>query len=161
MSLRILFLTLACLLGRAAAVQAQQPQDKNPAGQPASNSPGPTFVAPKASETDSVMVTVILKHQQNKNLAEIRRVLEAQGFWDQFPPRDARVVSWNLVMGLGHVIVLQIPAGSVRRLNLAIENGAWGAFDTEIYLSYDYQSVWRDYVERKEEAREELEDDKN
>lgn len=155
---RILLLTL-CLLGLAVAAQAQQPQDKNPAGQPSSNSPGPSTVAPLPPEADSILVTVILKHQQDKNLAEIRRILEAQGFWDQFPPRDARVVSWNLVMGMGHVIVLQIPAGSIRRLNLAIENGAWGAFDTEIYLTYDYQTVWEDYIERREEAREDREED--
>jgi hypothetical protein len=56
--------------------------------------------------------------------------------------------------GLGHIITLQCPAGAVRRLNLALENGAWGAFDTEIYLTYDYQSVWQDYIERREEAKE-------
>ena len=116
---------------------------------------------PAPAESDSILVTVILRHQQDKNLSEIRRILEAQGFWDQFPPRDARVVSWNLVMGVGHIIVLKIPAGAVRRLNLAIENGAWGAFDTEIYLTYDYQAVWRDYIEKREEAREDLEDGGN
>lgn len=160
MSKKILFLTV-CLLGFIIAVQAQQPKTKNPAGQPASNSPGPSLLPPAPAESDSILVTVILKHQQDKNLSEIRRILEAQGFWDQFPPSDARVVSWTLVVGLGHVIVLQVPAGSIRRLNLSIENGAWGAFDTEIYLSYDYKSVWQDYVEKREEAREEREEDKN
>ena len=53
-------------------------------------------------------------------------------------------------MGLGHVIILEIPAGSERRLNLALENGAWGAFDTAVYLTYDYQSVREDYIERRE-----------
>lgn len=161
MSKKILFLAV-CLLSVLAVARAQQPQGKNPAGQPSSNSPGPPTIAPPMEESgDSVLITIIFKHQQDKNLAEIRRILEAQGFWDQFPPRDARVVSWTLVMGLGHVIVLQMPASGIRRLNLAIENGAWGAFDTEIYLSYDYQAIWQDYVERREEAREEREDDGN
>lgn len=31
-------------------------------------------------------------------------------------------------MGLGHIITLQVPAGAFG-LNLAIENGAWGAYD--------------------------------
>jgi len=114
---------------------------------------GPSFNA-SAADADSVMVTIILKHQQDKNLPEIRRVLEAQGFWDIFPPQDARVVSWTLAMGLGHIITMQVPAGAIRRLNLALENGAWGAFDTEIFLTYDYQTVWRDYIEKREEAKE-------
>ena len=116
---------------------------------------GPSFSAKTDKEADSVMVTIVLKHQQDKNLPEIRRVLEAQGFWDIFPPQDARVVSWTLAMGLGHIITLQVPAGAIRRINLALENGAWGAFDTEIYLTYDYQSVWQEYNEKREEAKEE------
>ncbi len=115
---------------------------------------GPSTTAAAVPEADSVMVTIILKHQQDKNLPEIRRILEAQGFWDIFPPEDARVVSWTLAMGLGHVITMNVPAGAVRRLNLALENGAWGAFDTEIYLTYDYKSVWNEYIERREDAKE-------
>ena len=115
---------------------------------------GPSTTAAALPGMDSVLVTVILKHQQDKNLPEIRRILESQGFWDVFPPQDVRVVSWTLAMGLGHIITLQVPAGAIRRLNLALENGAWGAFDTEIYLTYDYQSVWQDYIERREEAKE-------
>ena len=112
------------------------------------------MVAGNLEQEDSVVVTIILKHQQDKNLPEIRRVLEAQGFWDIFPPDDARVMSWNLAMGLGHVITLMVPVSSVRRLNLALENGAWGAFDTEIYLSYDYKAVWEEYMERRSDAKE-------
>ncbi|MFN0216305.1 MAG: hypothetical protein ACKVT2_18755 [Saprospiraceae bacterium] len=115
---------------------------------------GPSTTAPAIPDVDSVLVTVILKHQQDKNLPEIRRILEAQGFWDIFPPQDVRVISWTLAMGLGHIITLHVPAGAIRRLNLALENGAWGAFDTEIYLTYDYQSVWMEYIERREDAKE-------
>lgn len=132
---------------------AQQPTEKT--GIPAvAHSSGSTVSPAGSLEADSVMVTVILKHQQNKNLPEIRRILEAQGFWDIFPPSDVRVVSWTLAMGLGHVIILKCPPGAVRRLNLAIENGAWGAFDSEIYLTYDYQSIWEDTVEKRAEAKE-------
>ncbi len=140
----VLFSSFCCI-----ASQAQQPVATNPEG--------PSLQAPAPADADSVMVTIILKHQQNKNLPEIRRVLEAQGFWDIFPPQDARVVSWTIAMGLGHVITMQVPTGAVRRLNLALENGAWGAFDTEIYLTYDYKKVWEDYIERREEAK----DDRN
>ena len=135
------FLLFICVVG-----SAQQPIVTTPEG--------PSLQAPAPQEADSVMVTVILKHQQNKNLPEIRRILEAQGFWDIFPPQDARVVSWTIAMGLGHVIIMQVPTGAIRRLNLALENGAWGAFDTEIYLTYDYKQVWQEYIERREEAKE-------
>lgn len=123
------------------------------AQQPVTPPEGPSTTPPQVQRTDSVMVTIILKHQQDKNLAEIRRILEAQGFWDMFPPDDAKVVSWTLAIGLGHIITLRIPAGAVRRLNLALENGAWGAYDTEIYLTYDYESVWHEYVEKREDAK--------
>lgn len=129
---------------------AQQPVEKKDTSQVE----GPATVAPAEPVSDSVFVTVILKHQQDKSLPEIRRILEAQGFWDIFPPQDARVVSWTIAMGLGHVILLEIPAGAERRLNLSLENGAWSAFDTEIYLSYDYKPVWNDYIERREAAKE-------
>lgn len=109
-------------------------------------------VAPVAS--DSILVTVILKHQQDKNLPEMKRILEAQGFWDLFPTSDARVMSWTLAMGLGHVIILKIPPTAIRRLNLAIENGAWGAFDSEIYLSYDYKVIWEESQEKRLDSRE-------
>ena len=129
-------------------------QKTTPTPTPATPPQGPSMVAGKLEQEDSVMVTIILKHQQDKNLPEIRRVLEAQGFWDIFPPDDARVMSWNLAMGLGHVVTLMVPVSSVRRLNLALENGAWGAFDTEIYLSYDYKAVWEEYMERRSDAKE-------
>ncbi|MCA0237914.1 MAG: hypothetical protein LCH81_16180 [Bacteroidetes bacterium] len=142
--LQKVLLTILLSMICAASVMAQQP---------ATPPEGPSFTPPAAQHADSVMVTIILKHQQDKNLAEIRRILEAQGFWDMFPPEDARVVSWTLAMGVGHIITLQVPAGAVRRLNLAIENGAWGAYDSEIYLSYDYMPVWKDYVEKREDAK--------
>lgn len=145
-------LILILFAGMTCRVAAQQPTGKQ---EPAS--PGPPAVPEAIPTKDSVLVTVVLKHQQDKNLQEIRRILEAQGFWDMFPPEDSRVVSWTLAMGLGHIIVLQLPANAIRRLNLAIENGAWGAYDSEIYLSYDYQSIWREYIEKREEAR----DDRN
>ena len=138
-----------CLFGLTQIALAQQPVEKKDS----SIVEGPTTTPPAGTVSDSILVTIILKHQQSKNLSEIRRVLEAQGFWEMFPPQDSRVLSWTIAMNLGHIIVLQIPAGAERRLNLALENGAWGAFDTEIYLTYDYKPIWEDYIERREEAK--------
>jgi hypothetical protein len=115
---------------------------------------GPTTSPSELATEDSVLVTVIFKHQQDKNLMEIRRKLEANGFWDLFPPKDARVISWNIVMGLGQVVTIKIPTGAVRNLNLSIQNGAWGAYDTEIYLSYDYMPIWTDYLEKRNESKD-------
>ncbi len=120
---------------------------------PATKPSGPSIDPSKINVADSVQVTLILKHQQNKNLTEIRRKLESNGFWDLFPPKEARILSWNIVMGLGQVITIQLPATAVRSLHLAIQNGAWGAYDTEIYMSYNYLDIWKDYIEKREEAR--------
>jgi hypothetical protein len=137
-----------------------QPTTTNPAPAAPGALPGPSTTVTTAP-ADSVTVTIILKHQQDKNLAELRRILEAQGFWEMFPPKDARVISWTLAMGLGHIIVVKIPAGSVRELNLAIQNGAWGAYESQIFLSYDYKPIWQEYIEKREEAKADREDDGN
>lgn len=113
--------------------------------------PGPSLQPAPNVSTDSVLVTLILKHQQDKNLLEIRRKLEANGFWDLFPPKEVKIESWQIVMGLGHIIVLKTPANAIRKLNLAIENGAWGAYSSEIYLTYDYLPVWEEYTNRRAE----------
>ncbi len=139
---------IAALLMSISAV-AQVPEKDDPSAF------GPSLTPPPGHPSDSVTVTVILKHQQDKNLSEIRRRLESQGFWDLFPPADCRVVSWHISLGFGHIIVLRTPSGSVRRLNLALENGAWGAYTTEVLLSYDYMPVWKEYMDRRDETKDE------
>jgi len=109
---------------------------------------GQTTGISKAS-ADSVMITVFLKHQQNKNLKEIQKVQETNKLWELFPPKEARVISWYVMMGIGQVVTVKIPAHALRTLNLAIENGAWGAFDTEFYPTYDYVPIWRNSVKNK------------
>lgn len=141
------------ILGVSANAQVTKPADGK-------NSPGPSIQPPAADTlTDSVLVTIVLKYQQDKNFPELRRILEAQGFWDLFPLAESRVVSWNIAIGLGHIVTLKMPSGSVRRLNLAIQNGAWGAFNSEVYLSYEYMPIWKDYIERRAEAKAEREKD--
>lgn len=118
------------------------------------NSAGPsTLTGIPDSTSDSVLVTIVLKYQQDKSFAELRRRLEAQGFWDIFPPKEARVVSWNVALGLGHLVTLKMPSEVVRNLYLSISNGAWGAFNSEVFLSYEYLPIWEDYMERREEAK--------
>ena len=92
---------------------------------------------------DEILLTIHLKHQKDKNLAEINAKLEATGFWRRFPPEGVEVVSWYVMMGFGQVVTLKLPAAKLRDVNLAIEQCAWGAFDTEFYPTYDFRPVWQ------------------
>ncbi|MGI9372454.1 MAG: hypothetical protein ACR2OJ_08155 [Hyphomicrobiales bacterium] len=92
---------------------------------------------------DSILLTIHLKHQQDKNLEEINAKLDAAGFWKKFPPEGSEVVSWYVMMGIGQVVTLKVPANKLRDVNLAIEQSAWGAFDTEFYPTYDFEPVWQ------------------
>ena len=71
---------------------------------------------------DEILLTIHLKHQKDKNLEEINAKLDAAGFW---------------------------PATKLRDVNLAIEQCAWGAFDTEFYPTYDFQLVWQKIRQEK------------
>ncbi|MGJ8657274.1 MAG: hypothetical protein ACSHX6_12565 [Akkermansiaceae bacterium] len=97
-----------------------------------------------AQPSDKMMITVILRHDQTKSLDEIREVLDAQGFWEAFPPKGTKIVTWHVVMGIGQVITLEIPASKLRDVNLAIEKTAWKAFKTEFYPTYDLYPVIKD-----------------
>jgi hypothetical protein len=44
---------------------------------------------------------------------------------------------------------LKFPADKLRELNLTLENGAWGAFDTAFYPTYDYMPVWKEQQSKK------------
>lgn len=90
---------------------------------------------------NSMMLTIFLKHDQTKSLAEINQKLDESGFWLAFPPEGVEVVSWNVMMGIGQVVTLRFPAEKLRAVNLAIEKTAWGAFQTEFYTTYDFAPI--------------------
>ena len=92
---------------------------------------------------DEILLTIHLKHQKDKNLAEINAKLDAAGFWQKFPPEGTEVVSWYVMMGIGQVVTLKLPADKLRAVNLALEQSAWGAFETEFFPTYDFQPVWQ------------------
>ena len=97
----------------------------------------------EASET--ILLTILLKHQQDKNLDEIKAKLDATGFWKSFPPEGCEVVSWYVMMGIGQVVTLRLPPGKLRDVNLAIEQCAWGAFDTAFHPTYDFRPLWDEF----------------
>ena len=92
---------------------------------------------PLLPDKDTMLLTVFLKHDQSMNNIERRELLNAAGFNDMFPPEGVEIVDHYVMMGIGQVIVMRFPPDHLRRVNLAIENGAWGAYQTEFYVTYD------------------------
>lgn len=88
-----------------------------------------------------MLLTIVLKHDQSKNIFAIRDQLEQQDFIKKFPPAGAEVVSWYVMMGLGQVVTLRFEEEMLRSVNRAIEESAWGAFRTEIYATYDFAPI--------------------
>jgi hypothetical protein len=101
------------------------------------------------AQEGEILLTVFLRHQQDKNLGEINARLDATGFWKQFPPAGIEVASWYVMMGIGQVATLRVPAARLREVNLALEKCAWGAFRTEFYPTYDFRPVWEKLKEEK------------
>jgi len=96
---------------------------------------------PTPTPDNAVMITVFLKHDQSRPLSELNAQLEKQGYYKAFPPAGVEVVSWYIVMGIGQVVTLRLPASKLREVNRALENTAWGAYRTEFYPTYDYKAV--------------------
>jgi hypothetical protein len=95
-----------------------------------------------ANGDGKIMLTVILRHDQTKTLDEIDDHLAKTGFRKRFPPDGVDILSYNIVMGVGHIITLRLPPEKLREVNLAFEHGVWGAFHTEFYPTYDYLKVF-------------------
>ena len=107
----------------------------------AQNVSGPQASTAVATPDNAVLLTVFLKHDQSKPLATINAELAKQGYYKSFPPPGVEVVSWNVVMGIGQIIVLRFPATRLREINRILEDTAWGPYRTEFYVSYDYKAV--------------------
>jgi hypothetical protein len=103
----------------------------------------PATSASPAAETDkgSILLTIFLRHDQSKPLDEINSELRRQGYYKAFPPAGIEVVSWYVMMGIGQVITLRVPADRLREVNVAIEKTAWGGYRTEFYPTYDYKAI--------------------
>ena len=83
---------------------------------------------PAATPADYILLTVIMRHDQSKNLEEINRLQDEAGFWAKFPPEGIEVESWYIAMGLGYVVTLRVPPARLREVNRAVEQAAWKAF---------------------------------
>ena len=90
---------------------------------------------------NAVLLTIFLKHDQSRPLGELNAQLDKQGYYKTFPPAGIEVVSWYVMMGIGQVVTLRLPASRLREVNRAIENTAWGSYRTEFYPTYDYKPI--------------------
>jgi hypothetical protein len=90
---------------------------------------------------NAVMLTIFLKHDQSRPLSELNAQLEKQGYYKAFPPPGIEVVSWYVMMGIGQVVTLRLPASRLREVNRILENTAWGSYRTEFYPTYDYKAI--------------------
>ncbi|WP_200859817.1 hypothetical protein [Winogradskyella psychrotolerans] len=100
-------------------------------------------------EDDKLLLTVVLKHDQSMTLSEIETIRTDQGFYENLPPEGTSVVNWFVVMGLGQVVVLELPASKLSAVNLAIERTAWKAFTTEIYPTYNLYPIIENKLKNK------------
>jgi hypothetical protein len=105
-----------------------------------------TSASPSAQQQDqgTFLLTIFLKHDQSKPLEQINSQLREQGFYKAFPPAGIEVVSWYVMMGIGQVVTLRVPAERLRKVNRAIETTAWGGYRTEFYPTYDYKKLAED-----------------
>jgi hypothetical protein len=94
-----------------------------------------------ATPDNAVLLTVFFKHDQSRPLSELNAQLEKQGFYKAFPPAGVEVVSWYVMMGIGQVVTLRLPASRLREVNRVLEDTAWGPYRTEFYPTYDYKAV--------------------
>ena len=90
---------------------------------------------------NAVLLTIFLKHDQSRPLSELNAQLDKQNYYKTFPPAGVEVVSWYVMMGIGQVVTLRLPASRLREVNRAIENTAWGSYRTEFYPTYDYKPI--------------------
>ncbi len=111
------------------------------AGASAQTTAPPPVGSATATADNAVLLTVFLKHDQSRPLGELDAQLAKQGFYKAFPPPGIEVVSWYVMMGIGQVVTLRLPASRLREVNRVLEDTAWGAYHTEFYPTYDFKSV--------------------
>jgi len=74
-------------------------------------------------------------------LSELNAQSDKQGFYKAFPPDGVEVVSWYVMMGIGQVVTLRLPASRLREVNRIFETSAWGSYRTEFYATYDFKAI--------------------
>ncbi|MFE2119097.1 hypothetical protein ACFW9U_00410 [Rhodococcus aetherivorans] len=99
-----------------------------------------------------MMLTVVLRHDQSRNLEQLQGWLDDADWWHGFPPEGCEVVSWVVAMGIGQIVTLRLPADRLAAVNVELERRAWGVFRTECYPTYDFVPV-RERLTRESDER--------
>ena len=117
---------------------------------PAAAQPTPPAPPPPGAEAvpGTFLLTVFLRHDQSKTVDEINEHLRKTGWYDKFPGAGVEIVSWYVMMGIGQVVTLRVPADRLREVNRVIEGTAWGGYRTEFYPTYDYRALWEEAKRR-------------
>ena len=102
----------------------------------------PPAASATVPQTGSFLLTVFLRHDQTKTVDQINEHLRQTGWYDKFPPEGIEIVAWYVMMGIGQVVILRVPAEKLRDTNRVIEQTAWGGYRTEFYPTYDFKPVW-------------------
>ncbi len=89
-----------------------------------------------------------MRHDQSETVDEINAHLKATGWYEKFPGAGVGIVSWYVVMSVGQVVTLRVPAGRLRDVNRIIEGTAWGGYRMEFYPTCDYRGLWEDAKRR-------------
>ena len=84
--------------------------------------PAATAAVPQVG---SFLLTVFLRHDQSKTVDQINEHLRQTGWYDKFPPDGVEIVAWYVMMGIGQVVILRVPAEKLRDTNRVIEQTAW------------------------------------
>ncbi|HVB89425.1 MAG TPA: hypothetical protein VND97_04435 [Beijerinckiaceae bacterium] len=92
-------------------------------------------------QEQTILLTIVLKHDQSLNIDQIQGRLAEREWWGRFPPQGCEIVSWTVAMGLGQIVTLRLPPHLLNVVNVEIERRAWGAFRTEFYSTYDFVPV--------------------
>ncbi len=113
------------------------------------DSPIPRTALAAAQEQDgTILLTIMLKHDESKTLPQINAELKASSWFRGFPPPGTKIVSCCVMMGIGQVVTVRVPAGRLRDVNRVIENSARGGFRTGFHPTHDYRQGWRDIRKR-------------
>jgi len=102
----------------------------------------PAAAQSSVPQSGSILLTIFLRHDHSKTVEEINEHLKQTGWYDKFPPDGVEIVSWYVMMGIGQVVILRVPAEKLRDVNRVVERSAWGGYRTEFYPTYDFKPVW-------------------
>jgi hypothetical protein len=103
-------LTAACVFGTGGVFAVARAQEMAQSTVPAT----PPNQESSTKDKSAILLTIFLRHDQSKTLAQINDHLKQTGYYAKFPPAGIEVVSWYVMMGVGQVVTLRVPPDRLR-----------------------------------------------